>query len=329
LQPIFGLEHIDDYVQALRAFAHERQAWVGGLLVRVTHFFRDAEAFELLEHEVIPALLRSVSERQTRVQRTNEEFRSVNEALYTVNRAYQHKIQELMQLNDDIGNLLRSKNIGPIFLDTTLQVRKFTPASTSVVPLMPQDIGPSVTHLALPCTNLSLPQELDDVLNRRPRVEKEAMSLAGNWLLLRLLPFISEEGACEGVVLSLIDITRLKTIELALHAEHHFWPSMLSAMDKQIAILIEAGQIVHVNQAWRNCAEANLGADSSYVGLTYIDVYQGVWRVDASMAERLSQGLRDVLTGACSAVAIASRCSSTPRECFVRAIGFASHGPAA
>ena len=84
---------------------------------------------------------------------------------------------------------------------------------------MPQDIGPSV---ALSCTNLSLQQELDEVLNRRQSVEKEVMSLVGNWLLLQLLPFILEEGACEGVVLSWIDITRLKTIELTLQAEHHF-----------------------------------------------------------------------------------------------------------
>jgi hypothetical protein len=34
---------------------------------------------------------------------------------------------------------------------------------------------------------------------------------------------------------------------------------MLSAMDMQIAILNKAGQIVHVNQTWRDCAEANLG----------------------------------------------------------------------
>ena len=123
LQPIFSLEPIDDCVQALPSFAHERQALVRDVLVRVTHF---------------------------RTQRTNEEFLSVNEELYTVNREYQHKMQELMQLNDDIGNLLCSTNIGTIFLATTLQVPKFTPASTSVVSLMPQDIGPSVTHWHCP-----------------------------------------------------------------------------------------------------------------------------------------------------------------------------------
>ena len=94
------------------------------------------------------------------LQSTNEELHSVNEELYTVNSECQKKIQELIQLNDDIDNLLHSTNIGTIFLDTALQVRKFTPAITAVIPLMPQDIGRSVNHLALPFINLSLRQDL-------------------------------------------------------------------------------------------------------------------------------------------------------------------------
>jgi two-component system CheB/CheR fusion protein len=120
----------------------------------------------------------------------------------SVHGEYQHKIQELMQFNDEIGNLLRSTNIGTSLFDTAFQVRKFIPAITSVVPLMPQDIGHSVTHLALPFNNISLHQDLDDILNRHQSVEKEVVSLSGNWFLLRLLPFISEEGACDGVSLS-------------------------------------------------------------------------------------------------------------------------------
>ncbi|WP_306296629.1 CheR family methyltransferase, partial [Candidatus Entotheonella palauensis] len=60
-----GLEQVDDYVQTLRASAQERHALVRDLLVRVTQFFRDADAFALLEHEVIPEVVRSASGRQT------------------------------------------------------------------------------------------------------------------------------------------------------------------------------------------------------------------------------------------------------------------------
>lgn len=62
---MLGLEHIDDYVQALRASSQERQALVRDLLLRVTHFFRDAEAFAVLERDVIPDLVQAASGRQT------------------------------------------------------------------------------------------------------------------------------------------------------------------------------------------------------------------------------------------------------------------------
>ena len=155
------------------------------------------------------------------------------------------------------------------------------------------------------------------------------VSSAGDWFLLRLLPFMSEAGACEGVVLSLVDITRLKTTEAVLQAERRFWQSILNTFDMQIAILNDAGQILHVNKAWRDCAKAKQGeTNASYTGLTYMDVYRDVFGVDANVTEQVAQGLSAVLTGTRSAFTIAYLCPSTKRESLMRAIGFASHGPA-
>lgn len=260
---------------------------------------------------------------------TNEELHSVDEELYTVNSEYQNKIQELMQLNNDMDNLLRSTHIGTIFLDTALQVRKFTPAITSVIPLMPQDIGCSINHLSLPFADLSLRQDVDDVLERQQGVEKEVVSGEGDWFLLRLLPFMSEEGACEGVVLSLIDITRLKTTEAVLQEERRFWQSIVDVLDIQIAVLDDVGRILYVNEAWRNRAKAHQGtAADSYTGLMYMDIYRDVFGVDAGVTEQASQGLREVLTGTHPAFAMAYPGPSSQREGLMRVIGFASHAPA-
>ena len=75
------------------------------------------------------------------LQSTNEELQSVNEELYTVNFEYQSKIHELSDLNHDLDNLLDSTNLGVIYLDTDLRIRRFTDASTRVVNLLATDIG--------------------------------------------------------------------------------------------------------------------------------------------------------------------------------------------
>ena len=62
------------------------------------------------------------------LQSTNEELQSLNEELHTVNAEYQIKIRELTDLNNDIENLLKSTNIGTIFLNRDMCIRKFTPS---------------------------------------------------------------------------------------------------------------------------------------------------------------------------------------------------------
>ncbi|MCG8686833.1 MAG: chemotaxis protein CheR, partial [Desulfobacterales bacterium] len=58
------------------------------------------------------------------LQSTNEELQSVNEELYTVNAEHQGKIVELTELNNDMDNLLTSTDIGTLFLDEDLEIRK-------------------------------------------------------------------------------------------------------------------------------------------------------------------------------------------------------------
>lgn len=75
------------------------------------------------------------------LQSTNEELQSVNEELYTVNSEHQIKIQQLTELTSDIDNLLRSTDIGVIFLDNDLNIRKFTPTTSNIINILPTDVN--------------------------------------------------------------------------------------------------------------------------------------------------------------------------------------------
>ena len=95
------------------------------------------------------------------LQSTNEELQSVNEELYSVNAEFQSKIGELTALNNDMDNLLRSTDIGTVFLDRELRIRKFTPAVTSVIKLLDHDIGRPIDQIAY-----SIDMGHDDLLAR-------------------------------------------------------------------------------------------------------------------------------------------------------------------
>src|SRR5213076_562632 len=82
------------------------------------------------------------------LQSTNEELHSVNEELYTVNAEHQRKIEELVQLNADMQHFLESTDVGTLFLDRNLCIRKYTPRIASVFHIQQQDIGRRIRHFS-------------------------------------------------------------------------------------------------------------------------------------------------------------------------------------
>ena len=125
------------------------------------------------------------------LQSTNEELQSVNEELHTVNTEYQLKIDELAAVNADIDNLLSSTQIGTIFLDYNLRIRRFTPAIKAQFDLLETDIGRPLEHLASkikPDDMAVLNRHIVMVLNSGQPKEREVQTKDGRFYLKRLYP---------------------------------------------------------------------------------------------------------------------------------------------
>ena len=147
------------------------------------------------------------------LQSSNEELQSVNEELYTVNTEFQEKNKELEDLNNDVINLLNSTDIGTLFLDTDLNIRKFTPAIKQLFNLEESDIGRSISSFASEFdddTRKSLINDSRTALEKLQTFEKEIKDEDGNYYLKRILPFITSEKRIEGVVITFVDISNLK-----------------------------------------------------------------------------------------------------------------------
>jgi two-component system CheB/CheR fusion protein len=118
------------------------------------------------------------------LQSTNEELHSVNEELYTVNAEFERKNNELETLNREHQNLLDSLEVGVVFLDKHLVIRKFNPASAYSFKLLPQDIGRPIDHIAYQLTDQTkMLNDVRQVLETGRMAEQEVQSQDGAWLL--------------------------------------------------------------------------------------------------------------------------------------------------
>jgi two-component system CheB/CheR fusion protein len=199
------------------------------------------------------------------LQSTNEELQSVNEELYTVNAEYQRKIAELTEVTNDMNNLLASTEVGTIFLDRNLTIRKFTPQIAESFSLVAHDVGRSIvtfTH------KLDRPELLDDlrrVIATEKPFEKELRNVSGKSFFMRVLPYRAR-GKTEGVVLTLIDVSGLKAAEDALFHERYLLNSLLSGVPDAIYFKDLHGKLIRMNHAMAQ----RLGVDEprTTVGMT-------------------------------------------------------------
>ena len=144
------------------------------------------------------------------LQSTNEELQSVNEELITVNTEYQSKIQELQDLNNDMENLLKSTEIGTIFLDNDLCIRKFTPKIKKIINFIYTDIVRHIIHISNNIIGGNIIADAKEVLESGIPIEKEVENTDGKKLLKRIMPYKNHNDKIKGVVITFIDISELK-----------------------------------------------------------------------------------------------------------------------
>ena len=144
------------------------------------------------------------------LQSTNEELYSINEELHTVSGEYEHRIEELVQLNSDMNNLLTSTDIGAVFLDRELNLRRFTPAAAKLFHLVPHDVGRPIGHVTSRIVSADLQEDIAAIRAGQSRIEREVTTDTGDQYIVRLLPYTTAEGRPDGVSLSFVDIGELK-----------------------------------------------------------------------------------------------------------------------
>ena len=173
------------------------------------------------------------------LQSTNEELQSVNEEINTVNAENLQKIDDLATLNADMNNLLESSDIGTIFLDSNLRIRKFTPAIKKHFNLIGSDIGRPInnfnSNFGITKTKTLL-EKCKDVLKTGKTITSHIKSLDGKNYLRRISVFKDSNDKSTGVVITFVDIESLEKAK-----------AKLVASEKRFKSFYEEDPIMHIS----------------------------------------------------------------------------------
>ena len=165
------------------------------------------------------------------LQSTNEELHSVNEELHTVNTEYQGKIQELIELGNDLDNLLLHTSLGIVFLDENLKIRRFTEACKNYINLRDLDLGRPIGELSHVLAYPDFNDDLKMVLNSKTSIKKTVRLLDGGHSFVRILPYRKGQSHLDGVVVVFVDTSDLVEKEAALRRTEDWADAVTELLD--------------------------------------------------------------------------------------------------
>jgi PAS domain S-box-containing protein len=247
------------------------------------------------EHQSTNEELQSSNEE---LDTSKEELQSVNEEIVTVNAELQAKIVILTDIQNDMKNLLENVNMGTIFLDGHLAIKRFTRDALRVFRLAPSDTGRPLADIRSLIPDVDLIPDVQGVLDSLIPWEIQVRTTNNEWFLVRIMPYRTLDNVIDGVVLTFSDITALKTVEEALlknTVELQASNEKLTAVDKELRQTID--QLGKTELALRNISKYNRSLlEASLDPLVTIDEEGRIADVNPS-TEKITGYSREELIG--------------------------------
>lgn len=147
---------------------------------------------------------------------SKEELQSLNEELTALNSQLQETLEKQRTTSNDLQNILYSTAVATLFLDADLNIRFFTPATKAVFHVIPSDIGRPLADLRSLAVDTTLIADAKSVLGDQEPLERKIEASGGLWYLRRIMPYLNEDRAVEGVVITFVDVTEQRNTSEAL-----------------------------------------------------------------------------------------------------------------
>jgi two-component system CheB/CheR fusion protein len=184
------------------------------------------------------------------LETSKEELQSVNEELVTVNGELQAKIEQLASMQNDMKNLLDSINIGTVFLDDHLVIRRFTRDATRIYHLVASDVGRPLSDIKADLNGDDMLTVAQTVLETLVPQEREVRTTGGDWYLARIQPYRTLDNVIEGVVLTFVAITEMKRVREELREAQELAEGIVDTVREPLIVLDGALRVVSASRSF-------------------------------------------------------------------------------
>ena len=221
------------------------------------------------------------------LQSSNEELQCLNEELFTLSSQMQEKNKELIQLHDDMTNLLRSIDVGSIFLDLDLKIRKFTDAAQKHFNIMEADIGRPLDNFTGNIGSVNLKEKIDKVIRSGSTEESEIRNNNGKWYQLRMVPYHTRDSILDGLVITFLNVDKLKKAERKLNTSEAKLRATFNRSFQIIAVLDFKGKLAELNNT---AAETFKAVNNEILGKYFWEIPG--FKISEAEKNKLSIGIR-------------------------------------
>ena len=201
----------------------------GEALERELRYVKDTLRNTIEELETSNEQLKSVNEElqstneelqsaNEELETSKEEMQSLNEELQTVNEELETKVRDLAFANDDMKNLLNNTGVATLFLDNELRIKRFTVQAKKIINLINSDAGRPISDIVTQLEYRNLVADASEVLQTLVYKEVEVRAHDWSWYQMRIMPYRTGDNVIDGLVITFVDITRLKRSEILLAA---------------------------------------------------------------------------------------------------------------
>jgi len=181
---------------------------------------------------------------------SKEEMQSLNEELQTVNAELQSRVDDLSRANNDMKNLLNSTDIATVFLDDSFNVRRFTTEATTIIRLIPGDVGRPFTDIVSELLYPEFLKNIREVQRTLVYSEKIVPTTDNRWFSVKIMPYRTQDNRIDGVVITFVDITAHKELEQELGKSRTFAEAVISTLRESLLVLNSEMTVISANRSF-------------------------------------------------------------------------------